>query len=95
MNLVFVLGKIISDIEFQFIINSKNKSIAIFKIKLLNNSEVTVKAYNEQADYCYSKLNKNNIIYIEGYLNSKMQIVVKDIKKQETKKKQKINKTQK
>ena len=43
MNLVFILGKIISDIEFKFIINSKNKSIAIFKIQLLNNSEITVK----------------------------------------------------
>mgnify|MGYP002535201537 CR=1 FL=1 len=83
MNLVFILGKIISNIEFKFIINSKNKSVSIFKIKLLNNSELTVKAYNEKADYCYSKLNKNDTIYIQGYINSKMQIIVKDIEKQE------------
>ena len=89
MNLVFILGKIISDIEFKFIINSKNKSIAIFKIQLLNNSEITLKAYNEQADYCYSKLNKNDIVYIEGYLNYKMQIIVNDIEKQEFKRKNK------
>ena len=79
MNLVFILGKIISDIEFKFIISSKNKSIAIFKIQLLNNSELTVKAYNEQADYCCSRLNKNDTVYIEGYLNSKMQIIVNGI----------------
>ena len=83
MNLVFILGKIISNIEFKFIINSKNKSVSIFKIKLLNNSELTVKAYNEKADYCYSKLNKNDTIYIQGYINPKMQIIVKDIEKQE------------
>ena len=83
MNQVFILGKIISDIEFKFIIKNKNKAIAIFKVKLLDDTIVTVEAYNEKADYCYSKLNKNDTIYIQGYINSKMQIIVKDIKKQE------------
>ena len=83
MNQVFILGKIISDIEFKFIIKNKNKAIAIFKVKLLDNTIVTVEAYNEKADYCYSKLNKNDTIYIQGYINSKMQIIVKDIEKKE------------
>ena len=83
MNQVFILGKIISDIEFKFMINNKNKAIAIFKVKLLDDTIVTVEAYNEKADYCYSKLNKNDTIYIQGYINSKMQIIVKDIEKQE------------
>ena len=83
MNQVFILGKIISDIEFKFIIKNKNKAIAIFKVKLLDDKIVTVEAYNEKADYCYSKLNKNDVIYIQGYINSKMQIIVKDIEKQE------------
>ena len=83
MNQVFILGKIISDIEFKFIIKNKNKAIVIFKVKLLDDTIVTVEAYNEKADYCYSKLNKNDVIYIQGYINSKMQIIVKDIEKQE------------
>lgn len=83
MNQVFILGKIISDIEFKFIIKNKNKAIAIFKVKLLDDKIVTVEAYNEKADYCYSKLNKNDVIYIQGYINSKIQIIVKDIEKQE------------
>ncbi len=83
MNQVFILGKIISDIEFKFMIKNKNKAIAIFKVKLLDDTIVTVEAYNEKADYCYSKLNKNDTIYIQGYINSKMQIIVKDIEKQE------------
>ena len=83
MNQVFILGKIISDIEFKFIIKNKNKAIAIFKVKLLDDTIVTVEAYNEKADYCYSKLNKNDVIYIQVYINSKMQIIVKDIEKQD------------
>lgn len=92
MNIIFVLGKIISDINFKFIINKKEKSISIFKIKLLNNSEIIVKAFNEQADYCYSKLNKNDTIYIEGYLNSKMQIIVNNIENEDEKTTQKTPK---
>ena len=71
MNLCFLYGKVISDIEFNFIINNKNKSIAIFKIKLSNESILTVKAYNELADYCYSRIKKEDIIYIQGYVRSK------------------------
>lgn len=83
MNIVFVEGKIISDIEFNFIINSENVSIAIFEVELLNKSIVKIKAYNEQADYCYSKLNNGDIIFIEGYLNSNMEIIIKTLKKPE------------
>ncbi|MCI8617693.1 MAG: hypothetical protein HFJ60_05605 [Clostridia bacterium] len=79
MNLVYIQGKIISDIEFKFIIKSKNKSISIFKLELTNNSIVTIKAYNELADYCYSKLNKDDIILIEGKLNSKLEIILQII----------------
>lgn len=77
MNIVFVEGKIITDIEFNFIINSENVSIAIFEVELLNKSIVQIKAYNEVADYCYSKLNNGDIIFIEGYLNSNMEIIIK------------------
>lgn len=79
MNIVFIEGKIINNIEFYFIINSKNISIAIFKVELLNKSIVKIKAYNELADYCYSKLNKGDLIFIEGYLNSNMEIIWKKL----------------
>ena len=83
VNIVFIQGKIISDIEFKFIINSKNISIAIFEVELLNKAKVKIKAYNELADYCYSKINKNDIVFIEGYLNSNMEIIIKTLKKSE------------
>lgn len=81
MNIVFIEGKIISDIKFHFIINSNNISIATFEIKLLNKTIIKIKAYNELADYCYSKLKNKDIIFIEGYLNSNMEIIIKTIKK--------------
>ena len=68
MNEVFLIGKIITEIEFKFIINSKNISIARFKIKTLDKQIIQIKAYNEIADYVYSKFNKNDFIVIEGIL---------------------------
>ena len=80
MNLCFVIGKIISDIEFKFIINGKNISVAIFEIQLENNSIIKVKGYNEIADYCYQKLVKGEIVMISGNLNNNMEIELNDIK---------------
>ena len=68
MNKVFLIGKIITEIEFEFIINSKNISIASFKIETLDKQIIQIKAYNEIADYVYRKFNKNDIITIEGKL---------------------------
>lgn len=59
MNEVFLIGKIINDIEFKFIINYKNISIAMFNIKTSDKQIIKIKAYNELADYCYSKLEIN------------------------------------
>ena len=66
MNLCILLGKIVSEIEFKFIIKGKNKSIAYFELELLNKSTVKVKAYNKMADYVYNKLENGNIILING-----------------------------
>lgn len=79
MNICFLIGKIVSDVEFKFVLESKNISIAIFKLELSNRSIVTVKAYDEMADLCYRKLLKGDIIGIKGYLNSNMEIIVEEI----------------
>ena len=68
MNKVFLIGKIITEIEFKFIINSKDISIASFKIETLDKQIIQIRAYNEIADYVYSKFNKNDFIVIEGRL---------------------------
>lgn len=66
MNLCILLGKVISEIEFKFIINSKNKSIAYFDMELLNKSIIRIEAYSETADYVYRKLKKGQNIIVEG-----------------------------
>ena len=68
MNKVFLIGKIITDIDFKFIISSKNISIARFKIETMDRQIIAIKVYNEMADYAYRKLNRNNLIDIEGKL---------------------------
>ena len=68
MNEVFLIGKIISDIEFKFIINSKNKAIACFEIETNDKQIVRVQAYNQLADFVYSKLNTNDKVFINGYI---------------------------
>lgn len=80
MNICFLKGKIIIDINFKFIVNNKKYyAISIFKIKLDNKSILTVKGYNETADWCYRNLIKNDNIAIYGNLNSAMEIIVQDI----------------
>lgn len=70
MNEVFLIRKLISDIEFKFIINSKNKAIACFEIKTADKQIVRVQAYNKLADFAYSKLNSNDKVFINGYIET-------------------------
>ena len=70
MNEVFLIGKIISDIELKFIINSKNKAIACFEIETNDKQIVRIQAYNQLADLAYSKLNKNDKVFINGYIEA-------------------------
>ena len=70
MNEVFLIGKIISDIEFKFIINSKNKAITCFEIETNDKQIVRVQAYNQFADFAYSKLNENDKVFINGYIET-------------------------
>ena len=70
MNEVFLIGKISSNIEFKFIINSKNKAIAYFEIETVDKQIVRVQAYNQFADFAYSKLNENDKVFINGYIET-------------------------
>ena len=70
MNEVFLIGKIISNIEFKFIINSKNKVIACFEIETADKQIVRMQAYNQLADFAYSQLNTNDKVFINGYIET-------------------------
>lgn len=79
MNECFLIGKIISDIDFKFIIKSKNISIANFKVKLLDGNIIKVKGNNNIADFCYRLLQKGKIVSIYGILNSRGEIEIKEV----------------
>ncbi len=79
MNLCFLIGKIISNIEFNFLLESKNISITSFIVKVDENCIIKVKAYNELADWCYAKLIKNDVVSIQGKIDSKQEIIIESI----------------
>ena len=85
MNICFFQGKIISKINFKFVMKndkclaSRHISICYFRILLDNESCVKVKAYNEMADFCYKKLRKGDFINICGCLCQNYEIELDEI----------------
>ena len=68
MNLVFMYGKIIEDIKFDFMINNKHVSVARFKVELKNKSIIEVIGYDKVVDFCYQNLKHGMYIFTEGKL---------------------------
>lgn len=76
MNIVALIGTIISQIDFKFIINSKDISIAQFELETMDKkATVKVKLFDELADFAYSNLNKGNKLMIMGHINSECEII--------------------
>ena len=48
-----------------------------FKVQFKNKSIVTIKAYNEMADFFYRHFDKNDVICIKGRLNTKGEVIMK------------------
>ena len=74
MNICFFSGKIISKIEFKFVmkndvnLSSKHTSICYFDVLLNNNTVIKIKAYDDLADFCYRNLKEKYFINICGRL---------------------------
>lgn len=81
MNECFFIGEIISDLDFEFLINSKNISIIKFKIKLEDENTIIVKGYNNIADFCYKNLKCKDKVFICGKIDSRMEIIINEISK--------------
>ncbi len=83
MNLCFLIGKIISEIEFNFIICngsiSEEVSIAEFKLELENKTIVKIIAYKELADKCYRELVKEKVLGVFGSLNTCGEIEMQEL----------------
>lgn len=79
MNEVFLIGKIITEIKFDFVLNSKKKSIAQFYLKTLDEEKIKIAGYDDVADFCYSRLYKGNNVFLYGFL-SKDKVEIKKVK---------------
>ena len=85
MNICFIIGKIISDVEFDFIIDNnkgfKNDKISVvrFKLKLLDENVLNIIGYNNIADFCYQKLKIGENVLIQGFINNSGKIEIKNI----------------
>lgn len=72
MNKVFLIGKIISDIEFDFIYgNLTELSIAKLELELNSKSKIICIGYNEIADDIYRNKKKEDTIILEGKIISR------------------------
>ena len=74
-----ISGKIVSDVNFQFIYNKDKKeghtSIAICKMQLDNDSIIDIYGYDEIADYLYQN-DRAEYICFEGRLDNNMMVEV-------------------
>lgn len=61
--------------------NSFDKYLSYEKLMEAHKKSRKGKGYNEIADYCYSKLDKNQTVAIEGRINSKSEIIIEEIYK--------------
>ena len=79
MNKVFIIGKIITEVKFDFILNSKHISIARLGVTAMcDKQEINVIAYDELADYVYAKIKQKHIVMINGYLEYD-KVILEDI----------------
>ena len=81
MNEVFIIGKIITEVKFDFILNFKHISVSRFKIMTIyDKQEINITAYDEMADYVYVNIKQGNFVMINGYLKNDG-VVLKNIEK--------------
>ena len=79
MNEVVIIGKLITEVEFDFILNSKHVSICRFRVvPTCDKQEIEVIAYDEMADYVYANLKHEDVVMINGYLEYD-KVILEDI----------------
>ena len=73
INLCFLSGKIINEIDLKFVYNSqkrsldkKHTSIARIELELQDGQVIQLHAYNEMADYVFRNVKKSDYIFVQG-----------------------------
>ena len=60
--------------------NKKNISVAKTKLKLENESIITIKGYDEMTDWMIQKIKKEDKVIMQGKSDTRMEVVVKWMK---------------
>ena len=73
INLCFLNGKVINEVDLKFVYNTRKKSldkkhnsIAKIELKLQDGQIVQLHAYNEIADYAFRNIQKGEYITVQG-----------------------------
>lgn len=80
MNEVFIMGKVVSKVEFDFVYKGTHISKAKCEIKLSNKSKIQIIGYDEIADFMYQYVRENEIVFLYGKIG-KNSIILKLIQK--------------
>lgn len=76
MNEVFLIGKIVGDIKYKFMLQKSKNAKAILNIKITNKTKLEIIAYNEQADYAFKNLKAADTVFIYAkLLNDKIHAI--------------------
>ena len=77
VNLCFLCGKVINEMNLKFIYDSRKKTLGIKRIsivkielELLDKQIIELHAYNELADYAFRNINKNDLITVKGKIRN-------------------------
>ena len=78
MNEVFLIGKVIKEVEYRFMLEKGKNAKAEIKLELLDKTQLKVIAYNEEADYTMQNIRKNDDVFIYGIIKE-TEVVIKNI----------------
>ena len=77
INLCFLSGKVINEIDLKFVYNSqkrsldkKHTSIVKIELELQDGQVIQLHAYNEIADYVFINVKKGDYIFVQGEVKS-------------------------
>ena len=80
MNVVFLIGELIKEIEYKFMLEKNKTAKASLNLKLLDKTEIKVEGYNEIADFCLRNLKIKDIALIYGKIEENIVKII-DIEK--------------
>lgn len=78
MNEVFLIGKVIKEIEYRFMLEKGKNAKAEIKLELLDKTQLKIIAYNEEADYTIQNIRENDIVFIYGMIKE-TEVIIKNI----------------